>query len=1365
MAANARAARVRDRANQFLQRSRYPARQPNPLPATEIVPFSDSCNKCHAQFFQNEFVDHEGSKHFCCDIGKIVLDYNDNFPNDLKDLFVGNSPEAVNFRKHQREVNNAFAFGSYHATLKTPPGRGPFSYRIQGQAYRQFSSALPHANQSPAFAQVYFLDSSEAADIRANRRPNSGILPTVFTRIGAILDEVNPHVAAFHHMKEVIEEQDRAAAASNNTPLNVSIKFVTPANVDLRRYNTPTAEEISVVYTADDGEVPAEQRGFVMNARGGGLRRIPEIDPHCQPLMYPLFYPRGQLGWCTSLPKTGTNGEPLYNRAGKLLRISQAEYIRYHTQIRPHFNPLHHGGPLFQQYAVDSWLKIEKERTSYLRQHQSEFFVDTRKGLNDFLASDGQGAVGSRTILPSSFVGGRRYMQQAYLDSLSIVSRYGKPHLFLTMTTNPKWPEITERMEPNMKESDRADIIARVFKLKFDALMKHLLHDDALGKVIAHVAVVEWQKRGLPHAHLLLTLDNDSKIQTATDIDSVISAVIPPEGDELRDIVLSHMIHKPCGQHNPNAICMKDGNCKRGFPKAFANATTARDSGYPTYCRPDDGTTARVGNTVIDNSWVVPHNKCLLKRFNCHLNVEVVSNVAVVRYLYKYITKGPDRARVEIRVGTGPVDEITEYVDCRYVSAPEAMHRLFGFDIQYRSHTIYRLQVHLPGEEPIVFNPSDVRGALERANDRNSNLTAWMRYNSAYLRRRDAGELSPNEPNPLLLIYTDFPDKFVYSANTWRVRQRGGAKTIGRLTTVNPREIERYSLRLLLLHVPGATSYEHLQTFNNIVYPSFRDACHARGLLNDDSMAIRCLEEAEVFQMPSEFRSLFASVFAFCEVKNHQELWDRFVSSLSEDYVHHGLTLDIASAKAFYDIADRLARGNITLSNLITAPTIQRNAIPNTPVNLARHRTLADNLMRQLNGEQRPIVDDVCNTVNQGRQKLAFIDGPAGTGKTFVYTSMYHHLLASGYKVQCCAWTGIAAGLLPEGRTVSSLFQLLIHDDSRSSRMKGQSKEADYLRELDLIIVDEISMISRSTLSAIDRLLRDITGTTAPFGGKCVVVGGDFRQTLPIVKRKGHEGAKDACLKNSDLWRLFERFELTENMRAREDPFWSNFVLAVGNGTAPCDQDSRITFPAEITCGRDIVAATFGPFLNSRHTEELANSAILAPKNVDVNRLNEAALDRMNGAPISFMSNDEILADTEDELRTAQADYPVEFLHALRPAGTPPHHLRLKLGAPIMLLKNLDVSSGLCNGTRLLLRAVGRNVLTCHYANGSRVGQTCFIPKIHCYVDNELPFRLRRTQFPVVLAFCITINKSQGMIFLLMGRFTTFSCCRAHRVT
>jgi hypothetical protein len=202
--------------------------------------------------------------------------------------------------------------------------------------------------------------------------------------------------------------------------------------------------------------------------------------------------------------------------------------------------------------------------------------MDVLQGITDAVA-DGTPLkdVGKSTILPSSFTGGPRYMQQLYHDAMAIVRSHSKPDLFITMTCNPRWPEITENIRPGQTAQDRPDLVARIFRLKLSALLNNILTKGVLGRVVAHMYVIEFQKRGLPHAHILIIFDAADKPNTPEDIDSIVSAQIPDQTlyPELYETIISCMLHGPCGSHNLNAPCMVDGKCSKRYPKEFRKET------------------------------------------------------------------------------------------------------------------------------------------------------------------------------------------------------------------------------------------------------------------------------------------------------------------------------------------------------------------------------------------------------------------------------------------------------------------------------------------------------------------------------------------------------------------------------------------------------------------------------------------------------------------------------------------------------------------------------------------------------------------------------------------------------------------------
>ena len=171
--------------------------------------------------------------------------------------------------------------------------------------------------------------------------------------------------------------------------------------------------------------------------------------------------------------------------------------------------------------------------------------------------------------MPSTYVGNPRALKENFEDAMAIIKKYGKPDLYITFTCNPKWCEITENLYPGPTANDRPDLVIRVFKLKLNNLLNDIFKHSVLGKVVTHVQVIEFQKRGLPHVHILLPFANDDKLETAHDINNLVSGEIPDPivNRDLYHVVKTCMIHGPCGILNPNSNCMKDGLCSKNFLK------------------------------------------------------------------------------------------------------------------------------------------------------------------------------------------------------------------------------------------------------------------------------------------------------------------------------------------------------------------------------------------------------------------------------------------------------------------------------------------------------------------------------------------------------------------------------------------------------------------------------------------------------------------------------------------------------------------------------------------------------------------------------------------------------------------------------
>ncbi len=270
---------------------------------------------------------------------------------------------------------------------------------------------------------------------------------------------------------------------------------------------------------------------------------------------------------------------------------------------------------------------MEGNRLAWIIKNQAHLMAANYKTVHDHLATRAEQSncdVGSVVILPSSFIGSPRAMKQSYQDAMAIVGKFGKPHLFITMTCNPNWPEIKDNIaiKDNIGSyqhtSDRPDMVARVFHQKFKELADDIVKRQIFGIVQAMIHVIEFQKRGLPHAHILVILREEDAPKTPEDIDLMISAEIPDKSrfPRLFDVVTRCMIHGPCGVANPSSPCMEDGFCSKNFPKEFLGETNVETGGFPLYRRRNTGS-FKVNDREINNKWVVPYNPYLLLKYDC----------------------------------------------------------------------------------------------------------------------------------------------------------------------------------------------------------------------------------------------------------------------------------------------------------------------------------------------------------------------------------------------------------------------------------------------------------------------------------------------------------------------------------------------------------------------------------------------------------------------------------------------------------------------------------------------------------------------------------------------------------------------------
>jgi len=1413
----------------------------NFIPEYNCGQLDNRCDFCGALYWLPE-VNSNGQYTSCCGYGKIKI-HPIGAPTDyVKDLLLGISPDAKKFYTNPRMVNSQSSFASVTLTSDLLPqsSRGVPYLRIQGQIYHNIGSIYPGPQTSAKFMQCFFHESGVE---------NNPDIDTDFKRIiNSIIQEAKNVNNIFQSLNKSLNEMNQNPIPLFQLVIDDSNKQV-PTDAPTRTYNAPTSTEVAaIILGSGDDEDRGQKRQILINVRDGPVNRISSFHSAYDPLAYVMTHIRGERGWTfneyphydrvTGLPISGT----------KRPFVSPMEFYSYRLHMRdnPSIDDITEdavlkGGLLAQQYMCDQWVKTEENRLHFIRTNQNKIKAELYNGLADAVHAHDELNAGTFVVLPSTHPGSPRHNHQAYQDAMAGVKKFGKPDIFLTFTCNPKWEEIQTLLKPGEQAYMRPDICSRVFNMKLKELMEDITKRHIFGRCVGHVQVIEFQKRGLPHAHILIHLHPEDKPRTADDYDNIVCAELPNPHVHpiLYGIITSNMLHGPCGCINPQSVCMDpDTNtCTKHFPKLLTERTVDSAGSYPQYRRRDkpdhnfvkkrsDGTIAY----VLDNTWVVPYNPYLCRKYNAHINVEICTSVACVKYLFKYVYKGHSRIMVNIEQQTREgyaiqrphqlpppqdeslrIDEIKRYTDARYVSAYEACWRLFGYQMSSHYPPVTRLQIHLPGQHMVFYTVGNEQLALELAQDPRTTLSEYFKIvrteidsplsNEARGRDPLTGDIYPRACD---LTYPEFPTYYSWipKTKTWSRRSRPHkSDAIGRMYAAHPNSGEKFFLRMLLNHVKGATSFDDLKVVRTQSYPSFQAAAKAIGILSDDNEWIECLQEAcTTISSPAALRIFFVQILIFNTPSDPLALWNMetaterrtFKDYLSDDFTLkraqrlHQRNIPVstedydACLHVLSDLIYDMSNGTKTLVDYnLPEPEHQHNALDSENRLLAEELAYDTAELTQLwqnnynifNADQKTVfhrLDTAFEHRTQQPEHLFFLDAPGGTGKTFVLNTLLAKWRSQQKVCVAVASSGIAAILLKGGRTAHSRFGIpLIVDSTSVSSVKKRTQAAKMLTEASVIVWDEAPMSSKHSVSVVDRLFQELIGTTdqhdLPFGGIMVVFAGDFRQVLPVIPRAGRAQIVASTILRLPWWRSVKTLHLTINERIRSNTVhtdtsateFAEFLLQIGEGKVPpvetANMDTIYLPPDLVFKHNSIEKFVEHTYPNIRsHAPEFNGRAILTPTNTHVDALNELSLSLMAGHIVELPSADSVHSVKDGE----EVVFPIEFLHTIHPQGMPAHLLNLKIGAPVLLLRNLNPSMGLCNGTRLTIIHITFRILTVQIMNGSHEGQHAHIPRVDLLTaEGTLPFILRRRQFPIRLAFAMTINKAQGQSLKHLGIF------------
>ncbi|XP_039690648.1 ATP-dependent DNA helicase PIF1-like [Medicago truncatula] len=535
--------------------------------------------------------------------------------------------------------------------------------------------------------------------------------------------------------------------------------------------------------------------------------------------------------------------------------------------------------------------------------------------------------------------------------------------------------------------------------------------------------------------------------------------------------------------------------------------------------------------------------------------------------------------------------------------------------------------------------------------------------------------------------------------------------------------VELYYMRILLTVKKGCMRYRCIKTINGHTYDTFQEARSALGLLDGDREFIDGITENGELGSGHQLRWLFVHLLTTRTMTSPDIVWDAAWQLLSDDILfERRKRLNILGKRTSLTDFKSMLRPNAadmpTLTNKLIIDELNYNKVE-------LEKTHADMLL-MLTDEQRCVHDKIMESVGSDDSGFFFLYGYGGTGKTFIWKRLSAAVRSKGLIVLNVVSDGIAAFLLPGGRTAHSTPTVPIEINEASSlTMEKDSPRANLMRAAKLIIWDEAPMMHRWCFEAVDRSLRDIMSKNdplnalKPFGGMTVVLGGDFRQILHVVRGGTRPDIVDASVNSSKIWAYCNVLRLTVNMRLgassvhAEQVEIANFgkwILSIGDGNDASDDNGEIKVetPEDLLISdptnplMSLIDFVY-PDLNDNLGDQLffQERGILAPTLDSAEHVNEFMMSLIPSEEKEYLSSDSICRSGENY--DVQSEwFTLEFLNGIKSSGIPNHRLKLKVGCPVMLMRNIDQANGLCNGTRLTVTHLGKSTIVATVITGKR---------------------------------------------------------------
>lgn len=1157
---------------------------------TQKYKFDQSCGQwnrpcCHGCGYMHLSTASKGTFTRCCADGKLSpysttdMDLLVQYELDeLPDYWIHCITSNESFVKDATTMNNLLAMAATKVCNYTGiPGwtnRGPgdTAVTLNGRVYH-FLPRTTNNGTDPSCGLSYFLfDNSSALAASGTERE---IDTEMLLHLGEELKKNNPYCRELHYLG--MEATSRQLGPNRNTNI-----------VPIMPNQSHHLDICSVINCRQNNSLVLQ----VEPTDGTNVSDIQMDSKEVEPLCFPLLLPCGHSGWVYDMHKRLSAMEYLAARLlkpemkdGKYLTAAalcptftkvdrrtgepfdvdeNPDVIEEHKvpgevcELLLRINRFQWVPRLGEYFCMDLYSRMIDARLDIIRHMNRRIMMgqararsaaarareEAERNAAGFSNPD---RVKQESYLPDTVHGSPRHMAAMAKNALILVSEFGCPHAFATLTCNPFWPEIQSQLLVNQTAYDRPDIVCPVFKARLDR-MKHNLRNGKYFdgcKVIYMVHVIEYQYRGLPHAHIVIRFDRGVDIDDNNEfalLDFVNRHFIAEyprfagEEDEnvsqdsrehqydedykqkARELVRIHNIHKCNTAVN---ACKKEptDQCRRGYDRTSIIPCTYVDENRNRviYLRRNEQTDLRV----------VPYNLSMLMDWASHINIEYSGSAFSALYIYKYCYKNPSRKeRIEMssEQDCDSQDEVKLFMYGRVMCAMDAMWRLYGYQ-------------DYPASEPAVVSFKVRTGAQLEDFYQRGQITDLMIYY--------------HRPVQLaLLTYTSFWEQYnvdkslpKYYANKPALKNESyfelsipfpsktvtrfiyrPIKTIRRCVRMEmqyPMNGEIYYARVILLKRPVLND-EDARTYHpprgggpSVTYLTYQQSAIAHGYIANIKDALLTFDDMCSVGTPSLCRSYFVvltmqgyathAIFD-TETKRNYMLQDFIIF----DHLNH----NDAEQKMLQDLERKFRKENSSLQHFgfpmpAKVPTeleLEQKHWKNPQVQQEQREILRKmNELEPNNTEQQYAYNEIMDSVRRfsnlerdtmHSHEFYFISGPGGTGKSSLFKKLQATCRAEGILIAVCAATTLAALLYDGGLTAHSLFSYPVIDDEdiddiNPAKCNFSNERGDFLREVLVIFWDEIVSNDRSLFEAV------LTGMATTWDAPryfIFVCAGDFAQ-------------------------------------------------------------------------------------------------------------------------------------------------------------------------------------------------------------------------------------------------------------------------------